>query len=190
MRVSPAMTRADSIRHTASMAPRVSVASTATDDITKIQGKATSKLGDLGPFVTARAVLAGAGIVQLAQFALTLPDDAQELLCQRHGLFFRVGFQDGEPANQLLRFGERAVSYGDVAVGTANTRSQHRRKAAFGRKQPTRLHALFDQLAHGRHFVRGRRCVALDVLVDAQESHSFSLLERFAYGAERVSPLR
>src|SRR6266404_9421686 len=93
-----------------------------------------------------------AGFVELTKFAFTLASNRKELLSQFDGLLLRVGAKDGEPADQFLGFGERPIGHSDLVSGEAYASAQGAWQAAFRGEQPAGLEALFDELAHFRHF--------------------------------------
>ena len=64
-----------------------------------------------------------------------------------------VGPKNGEPADELLGFGERAVGHGQLPLGEPYARPKGAWQAAFGGKQPAGLHHALDQLAHLGHFL-------------------------------------
>src|SRR5262245_16432951 len=106
-----------------------------------------------------------------AQLALPVASDLEELPGQTNCVFLRLCLQYGEPADHLFRFGERSVSHRQLAAGAADPRAQRAWQAAFGRDQPTRLHAFFKQLLHRRDELGTLRSVPFCGLVDRVISH-------------------
>src|SRR2546423_14223825 len=94
IRVIPAMSLGASIRHTASMAPRVSDA-------------VTRPIEALAP-------------EDFLDHRLAVTDDLAETPGPLQGLVLRLRLQEREPAGQLLGLGERAVGHAELAAGVAN----------------------------------------------------------------------
>jgi hypothetical protein len=66
----------------------------------------------------------------LANLALTLTGDVEELFDQFESFPLRVRLKEGEAADHFFGFGERAVGHGDLAAGEANARAFRAGQAA------------------------------------------------------------
>src|SRR5262249_7500558 len=81
-----------------------------------------------------------------------LADVVEETTRVFDGFFLTRGLEEGVAAEDLFRLRERAVRDRDLAVGTvvhADACGVKSHVLAFD--QPPRLHALDDELVHGRH---------------------------------------
>jgi hypothetical protein len=116
MRVSPAITRADSILQTASIAWCVSVAVTATDH-TMFSSSAQLLLRNFNMLAIAcAALLRLVSIVELAQFALALAYNLQKLPDQFDRLRLRVRLQNRESTYQFLGLDEWTIGHAKLAA--------------------------------------------------------------------------
>src|ERR1700680_2943001 len=161
MRVSPAITRADSIFQTASIVRCVSVAPTLPITSRSCLQRNLSALTALGA-----VVLTAMGLVNLSQLTLAFSGYLKELAGQFDRLFLGVRLQNCETAHNLFGLCEGTIGHADLATGSPHPRAQCRRQAPLRRQQPACLHALFNQLAHGGHFLLGWRCIPFSRLVD------------------------
>src|SRR5689334_19271631 len=127
-RVSPAISRADSIRKTAAIARSVSAAMRQPTNASAVRVQGALLLGDL----LANAVLLGAQLGrELLAEVLGLEDLADlDLRFARHGIggaldpldgfLERAHLEDPEARDQLLGLGERPVDHGALAAREAN----------------------------------------------------------------------
>src|SRR5437899_8432582 len=151
-RASPAMSRADSIRHIASIARCVSVATARAPSRALVLGDLT----DLeGPAVVGRPLE---------------PFD---------GLVHRAHLPQPVPGHQLLGLRERPVDHGALLAVELNTLSLPARGEAASRDDYPRLDQLFVELLVLRHSRRrrgGRRLAPLAFLCQYQHTHLCLLL--------------
>src|SRR3954453_11790389 len=110
-------------------------------------------------------------VEHLADLALAVAGDLQEAPGQLDRVLLRVRLQQREAGDQLLRLGERAVRYAQLAAREPHARAQRARQASLGREQNARALHLLDQPAHLVHVCLRRRYAGLGGLVDRQESH-------------------
>src|SRR5215510_9492618 len=82
-----------------------------------------------------RGPCSGRRLVQLPHFALTFPNDVQEVFDESDGLFLRIGLDQRETADDLLGFRERPVFDGELAVRNPDARAQGSRQAALGAEE-------------------------------------------------------
>src|SRR6266705_1830656 len=126
IRASPAMSLADSILQTASIARCVS------DPVTRSIGAFRRATGNQAFARRLRAWLPDGWLV------VQLPD------------------LDLDPADDLLGLGERSVGHGALATGVPNPRTLRAVQRSVGREQHARLGHLADQLAHAGVYLGAR----------------------------------
>src|SRR5262245_14240785 len=111
MRVRPAISFADSIRQTASIARWVLVSVTETNHTTSTpRGKSP-----LDPPLE---------FSDLPHFALAIARDHEELLGPLDRVLLRVGLEQPEPADDLFRLGERAIRDGKLSFLVTDARAK------------------------------------------------------------------
>src|SRR5678809_1635252 len=86
-------------------------------------------------------------------FAGPLTDSVEKTACERHYLVPARGSKQRVPTDSLLRLCKRAVGNRDfTARGLMNANGCATKADSLRCNQPARLHALFNELAHGCHF--------------------------------------
>ena len=86
--------------------------------------------------------------------------------------FLARGVEEGVAAEDLLRLGERAVGDRDLAAGSfVHADACGAKGHALAFEQPSRLHALDDELVHGRHLGLCRQATRWIDRADADEAH-------------------
>src|SRR5262249_40434179 len=88
-------------------------------------------------------------LVKLVNLARSLADFIEETPREFHRLILSRSFEQRVAADDFFRLGERTVCDGDFAAGAlVHANAGCAEMNALGCDQPSRLHALFDELAH------------------------------------------
>ncbi len=103
----------------------------------------------------------------MPKLAFALADNTEELSSQFDSLLLGVGPEDGETADQLLGFGERAIGDSELVTGEPHARAESAWQAAFRGDQPAGFETVFDELAHLGHFFLRRWSISFHRFVHA-----------------------
>src|SRR5690349_8045533 len=200
-RVSAAITRADSIRQTASMAPWMS------DGSTLLKGWSRRLAEGPSSSITRRCpwwshqdhashgrshrlfTVGGLGAEPVLGVAQLGGERGSEVLGLEHlphldlaalernalhpldRLILRLRLDQPEPGDQLLGLGERSVHHGALGAGELDPRAFRARLQPLRRQQHTRLHQLFVEPAHFGQYFLAGQYPSLAVLVGFHDQH-------------------
>src|SRR5678815_691292 len=104
----------------------------------------------------------------------SLADYFQKTPRELHYFVLTRGFEQRISADDLFRLCERAVRDRDFAAGALMDANARRTEIhSLGCNEPSRLHALFDELAHRCHFGFRRGAVRWFVGENADEAHVY-----------------
>src|SRR3712207_3551072 len=155
-RVSPAMSRGDSIRQTAWTAPRASAPIRWLLVRLDLRAEAVLLLAQLGGELLAEVL----GLEDRAQLEEGLAlHRVRAALGPLDGLLHRPDLPQPEPGDELLGLGERAVDGAAVAAGEAHAGALGARRQPLAGQHAARLDELLVVVAHGLEQV-GRRHLA------------------------------
>src|SRR5262245_30246078 len=114
-------------------------------------------------------------LVKLVDLAGSLPDYVEETPRELDHLIPVRGFEQRVAADDLFRLSKGAVSDRDLASrALMHANACGTEMHALGCDQPTRLHALLDELAHCCHFGLRQRAINGFVCENADEAQCLS----------------
>src|SRR5215213_8730383 len=167
-RTRPAISRADSIRQTASIARCASATAIRSGVALGLRAHALLALPHLGRELVAKVL----GLEDLADLDLRRSRHrVRAALDPLDRLLERLGLHQPEAGDELLGLGERAVDDGPVAAGKADACALRAGMEPLAREHHTRLHQLLVVGVHGREELLARHGPRLALLRGLHHHH-------------------